>query len=82
MQRVSTRATFTTIIALLVLFAGGVTGATAGTLKVTSFPTGAQVIVDGVTTGKLTPMKSASPTATTSSPSRSPARAGTLIRAP
>jgi hypothetical protein len=40
------------------------------------------VIVDGVTTGKPTPMKSASPTATTSSPSRSPARAGTLIRAP
>jgi hypothetical protein len=56
MLRVSTRASFTTIIALLVLFAGWVTSAAAGTLKVTSFPTGAQVIVDGVNTGKLTPM--------------------------
>src|SRR3712207_2447092 len=30
--------------------------AAAATLKVTSFPTGAQVIVDGVNTGKVTPM--------------------------
>ena len=55
MLGVSMRASFTTV-ALLVVFAGGVTSAAAGTLKVTSFPTGAQVIVDGVNTGKLTPM--------------------------
>jgi hypothetical protein len=30
--------------------------AAAGTLKVTSFPSGAEVIVDGVNTGKVTPM--------------------------
>jgi hypothetical protein len=43
----------------LALLAGMLTVATpaaAGTLKVTSFPSGAQVIVDGVNTGKVTPM--------------------------
>lgn len=43
-------------IALLVVLTSGVTHATAGTLKVTSFPSGAQVLVDGADTGKVTPM--------------------------
>jgi hypothetical protein len=41
---------------LLVTFVIGMAPAAAGTLKVTSFPSGAEVIVDGVNTGKLTPM--------------------------
>jgi hypothetical protein len=56
MQKVSIRAILATVIALVAAVAGGVASAAAGTLKVTSFPTGAQVIVDGVNTGKLTPM--------------------------
>jgi len=44
------------LFVLFVAVATGVTSATAGTLKVTSFPSGARVIVDGVDTGKLTPM--------------------------
>lgn len=43
-------------IVLLMTFVSVVAPAAAGTLKVTSFPTGAEVIVDGVNTGKLTPM--------------------------
>jgi PEGA domain len=53
---VSMRTPLTTAIAFLVAFVIGVTPAAAGTLKVTSFPSGAQVIVDGVNTGKVTPM--------------------------
>jgi hypothetical protein len=56
MLRFSIRRSFTTVIAFLLVFVGWATSAAAGTLKVTSFPTGAQVIVDGVNTGKLTPM--------------------------
>src|SRR5215204_1255695 len=41
------------VIAAFVMVAGP---AAAGTLKVTSFPSGAEVIVDGVNTGKVTPM--------------------------
>jgi Protein of unknown function (DUF1566)/PEGA domain len=59
MQRrtgISTRTPVTIAIVLFVTFLIGVAAAAAGTLKVTSFPSGAQVIVDGVNTGKLTPM--------------------------
>jgi hypothetical protein len=37
-------------------FVSAATSVEGGTLKVTSFPSGAQVIVDGVNTGKVTPM--------------------------
>ena len=50
------RTPVTIAIVLLITFVIAVTTAAAGTLKVTSFPSGAQVIVDGVNTGKLTPM--------------------------
>ena len=43
-------------IVLFVTFLSGVAPAAAGTLKVTSFPSGAEVIVDGVNTAKVTPM--------------------------
>ncbi len=56
MHSVSMNLSLTTVIAFLMASAGWTTSAMAGTLKVTSFPTGAQVIVDGVGTGKLTPM--------------------------
>src|SRR5512140_536609 len=36
--------------------------AQSGALKVTSFPTGAQVIIDGANTGKVTPMSVSLPT--------------------
>jgi hypothetical protein len=39
-----------------VVLASGATALEAATLKVSSFPSGAQVIVDGVDTGKVTPM--------------------------
>jgi hypothetical protein len=51
----------TAIAWLVVAFVGVARGADAGTLKVTSFPSGAQVIVDGVNTGKVTPMNVALP---------------------
>lgn len=54
MQRrraVSRRTPVTIAIIFLVTFVSGVTPAAAGTLKVTSFPSDAQVIVDGVNTG-------------------------------
>ena len=41
---------------LAVLVAGAVTTGSAATLKVSSFPSGAQVSIDGVSTGKVTPM--------------------------
>lgn len=59
MQRrkgVSMRTPVTIAIIFLVTCVSGLTPAAAGTLKVTSFPSGAQVIVDGVNTGKVTPM--------------------------
>ena len=40
----------------IVLFASTAFGQSAGSLKVTSFPSGAAVAIDGVATGKLTPM--------------------------
>ena len=44
-------------IAIALALVGGVpTLAMSGALKVTSFPSGAQVLVDGVDTGKVTPM--------------------------
>ena len=43
------------VVALLSLLIGSVSAA-AATLKVSSFPSGAQVSVDGVNTGKVTPM--------------------------
>src|SRR5947207_15945535 len=42
------------IVVLLVSFS--VTAVEAATLKVSSFPSGAQVSIDGVSTGKVTPM--------------------------
>jgi hypothetical protein len=52
------RAVFRLVTAMLILIGALVMGspAAAGTLKVTSFPSGAQVTVDGVNTGKVTPM--------------------------
>jgi|SRR5215213_6144154 len=41
---------------LLVCSTGVLAQSGKGTLKVTSFPSGAQVIIDGVSTGKTTPM--------------------------
>src|SRR5262249_6341323 len=52
----SRRAMLTTVIMLLVASVIMAAPVTAGTLKVTSFPSGAQVSVDGVNTGKVTPM--------------------------
>jgi hypothetical protein len=43
-------------VALLVLLVSSPALAQSGALKVTSFPSGAQVWIDGVPTGKLTPM--------------------------
>src|SRR6266571_8595828 len=43
-------------LAVAVLLLGAAPLRAAGALKVTSFPSGAQVIVDGVNTGKVTPM--------------------------
>jgi hypothetical protein len=52
------RAGFHPVAATLILIGALVVGSPAagGTLKVTSFPSGAQVTVDGVNTGKVTPM--------------------------
>jgi PEGA domain-containing protein len=52
------RGVFHSVTATLILIGALVVGspAAAGTLKVTSFPSGAQVTVDGVNTGKVTPM--------------------------
>jgi hypothetical protein len=44
------------LVAVLLAPLGFATSAAAATLKVSSFPSGAQVIVDGVNTGKVTPM--------------------------
>ena len=53
---IATRIPVALAFVCLVALMSVVTPATAGTLKVTSFPSGAQVMVDGVNTGKLTPM--------------------------
>ena len=44
------------VVALLSLLIGSVSAA-AATLKLSSFPSGAQVSVDGVNTGKVTPIE-------------------------
>jgi PEGA domain/Collagen triple helix repeat (20 copies) len=44
------------ILTMMVAFALGQPAWASGSLKVTSFPSGAQVWVDGVNTGKVTPM--------------------------
>jgi len=44
------------IVVAVLLVAAPATGADTGTLKVTSFPSGANVLIDGQPTGKLTPM--------------------------
>lgn len=44
------------IIALIIAFANAPLQAQNGSLKVTSFPTGADVSIDGTDTGKVTPM--------------------------
>jgi len=49
------------ILSLLLLAAPSMAQATSGSLKVTSFPTGAEVIIDGVSTRKSTPMSIALP---------------------
>jgi len=41
---------------MIVVFFALCTNAYAGSLKITSFPSGAKVIVDGIDTGKSTPM--------------------------
>ena len=45
-----------TLVVILLVGLESPIGAESGSLKVTSFPSGAQVLVDGVSTGKLTPM--------------------------
>jgi hypothetical protein len=49
-------ATRVSVAGILVLWTLTAAAATNGSLKVTSFPSGAQVWVDGVDTGKVTPM--------------------------
>ncbi len=44
------------LVVVFVLAASSVVWAASGSLKVTSFPSGAQVWIDGVNTGKVTPM--------------------------
>jgi hypothetical protein len=51
---------FWSVVLLLALASGAYAG--NGALKVTSFPEGAQVLVDGVSTGKITPMSVSLPT--------------------
>src|SRR5262245_34298926 len=53
---ISMRTPITIVIMVLAAFVMRAAPVAAGTLKVTSFPSGAQVIVDGVDTGKVTPM--------------------------
>lgn len=52
----SVRALLSTSVVFLLVSVLGATSAAAATLKVSSFPSGAQVSIDGVSTGKVTPM--------------------------
>jgi PEGA domain len=51
-----TRITRASFVVVLFLAAWTPAWAASGSLKVTSFPSGAQVWIDGVDTGKVTPM--------------------------
>ncbi len=51
-----TRSIFRVVSLLAALLFASMAYAQSGSLKVTSFPTGAKVLVDGVDTGKVTPM--------------------------
>src|SRR5438046_8753448 len=57
MQKGTTRIDRTVLLLVFLLASLSVAARVqAATLKVSSFPSGAQVLVDGVNTGKLTPM--------------------------
>src|SRR5688572_25026570 len=51
-----TMATRASVVLIVVLWSLTLAAAGSGSLKVTSFPSGAEVWVDGVDTGKVTPM--------------------------
>ena len=44
------------VLSVALLFVPVIAAAQSGSLKITSFPTGAAVVIDGVNTGKVTPM--------------------------
>lgn len=45
-----------TVLSVALLLVPAIAAAQSGSLKITSFPTGAAVVIDGVNTGKVTPM--------------------------
>src|SRR3989338_6024792 len=55
-QMLKSRIAITFQVLFLILAFTALSFAATGALKITSFPSGAEVIVDGVSTGKITPM--------------------------